>query len=133
MITLTRNSSIHLPAGFDTDMKTQTKRANGFLLLLFFSAIVLAEANGLLKLPESYRTPLSDMAYDDMKEWRAEPEDENPWRRKDDETSIKPRIKLDLFPKYEHEDDLKNPPDGVLFQNVYEISKPVSNILEYSF
>jgi hypothetical protein len=128
MSTVTPHSCIH-SAGRNTDMK----RVNGFLLLFFFSAVVFADANGLLKLPESYRTPLSDMAYDDMKEWRADPEDENPWRRKDDETVIKPRIKLDLFPKYEHKDDLKNPSDGVLFQNVYEISKPVSNILEYSF
>ena len=72
------------------------------------------------------------MVNDDQKEWRAEPEDENPWRENDEDLIIKPRIKAEFFPKYNY-DSLQNPISNSLFQNENEIERPVSNIFEYSF
>jgi hypothetical protein len=116
------------PATRHIDMR----RVNGFLLLFSISAVVWAQANGMVKLPESYRTPLSDMVYDDTKDWRSEPEEENPWRENQEDDLIKPRIRVDLFPRYNY-DDLQTPVSDSLFQNENEIERPVSNILEYSF
>ena len=107
------------------------KRFNVFLILLFASAVVFAQA-GITKLPESYRTPLSDMVYDDLNEWRTVPEDDNPWRENEEELLIKPRLRVKLFPKYNY-DSLENPISNSLFQNENEIERPVSNILEYTF
>jgi hypothetical protein len=108
------------------------KRLNSFFILFFISAVVIAQTNGITKLPESYRTPLSDMVYEDLTEWRSEPEEENPWREKSEDPLIKPRLKVELFPKYNYE-SLQNPVSDSLFQNEYEIERPVSNILEYKF
>jgi hypothetical protein len=107
-------------------------RFNSFLLLLFASTIVIAQTNGILRLPESYRTPLSDMVYDHSKEWRIEPEDENPWREGKEVALIKPRIKVEFFPKYNY-DSVQDPYPGSLFQNANELDKPVSNIFRYTF
>ena len=105
---------------------------NGFLLLFFASAIVIAGANGITNLPESYRTPLADMVYDDNKEWRLEPDEKNPWREDEEELIIKPRIKAEFFPSYNY-DSVENPEPGSLFQNANELDKPVPNILKYTF
>jgi len=113
------------------DNKT-AQRFNSFLLLFFASSIVFAAANGITKLPESYRTPLSDMVYDDNTQWRVAPEEDNPWREDQEEAMIKPRIKAEFFPKYNY-DTVENPNPGSLFQNEYELDKPVSNIFKYTF
>ena len=117
---------------FQTGRKIKMKRLNVFVLLFFVSAVVIAQTNSISKLPESYRTPLSDMVYEDMKDWRSEPEEENPWRESDEEPLIKPRLRVDLFPRYNY-DSLQNPVSDSLFQNENEIERPVSNILEYKF
>ena len=117
---------------FQTGRNIKMNRLNVFVLLFFVSAVVIAQTNGITKLPESYRTPLSDMVYEDMKDWRSEPEEENPWRESDEEPLIKPRLRVDLFPRYNY-DSLQNPVSDSLFQNENEIERPVSNILEYSF
>lgn len=117
---------------FHTGRNIKMKRLNVFLLLFFVSAVVIAQTSGITKLPESYRTPLSDMVYEDMKDWRSEPEEENPWREVEEEPLIRPRLRVDLFPRYNY-DSLQNPVSDSLFQNQNEIERPVSNILEYSF
>ena len=127
MPAITQNNGLDFHTGLNIEMK----RFNGFFLLFFVSAAVFAQA-GITKLPESYRTPLSDMVNDDQKEWRAEPEDENPWRENDEDLIIKPRIKAEFFPKYNY-DSLQNPISNSLFQNENELERPVSNIFEYSF
>ena len=127
MPAITQNNGLNFHTGRNIEMK----RFNGFLLLFFACTVVFAQA-GITKLPESYRTPLSDMVNDDQKEWRTEPEDENPWRENDEDLIIKPRIKADFFPQYNY-DSLQNPISNSLFQNENEIERPVSNILEYSF
>ena len=123
-----QNGRFSFHIGNNIDMK----RLNSFFILFFISAIVIAQTNGITKLPESYRTPLSDMVYEDLSEWRSEPEEENPWRKKSEEPLIKPRLRVELFPKYNY-DSLQNPVSNSLFQNENEIERPVSNILEYKF
>jgi len=109
------------------------QRTNGFALLLFFvSTAAYAAANGIIQLPETYRTPLSDMVHKNNRDWRAEPEQENPWRENGEELIIKPRIKVELFPSYEP-DSSGNPVSNSLFQNEDEIEKPASNIFEYTW
>ena len=104
MTAVTQNGHFSFHFGNNIDMK----RLHSFFLLFFISAVVIAQTNGITKLPESYRTPLSDMVYDDQSEWRSEPEEENPWREGEEEPLIKPRLKLELFPKYNY-DSLQNP------------------------
>lgn len=104
----------------------------GFALLLFASAIVLAQGAGLTELPESYRTPLSDMIYEDNTDWRAAPEEDNPWRENEDETAIKPRMKPEFFPTPDYS-KREDPTNRSLFQNEYELEKPRTNIFKYSF
>ena len=128
MILAAQNNRFSFHIGNNIDMK----RLNSFFILFFISAVVIAQTNGIAKLPESYRTPLSDMVYEDLNEWRGEPEEENPWREKSEEPLIKPRLRVDLFPKYNY-DSFQNPVSDSLFQNENEIERPVSNILEYSF
>jgi hypothetical protein len=108
------------------------RHLNVFIVLFFVSAMVFAQASGITELPESYRTPLSDMVYEDLTEWRVEPEDEYAWREGAEEPLIKPRLRVELFPRYNY-DSLQNPVSDSLFQNQNEIEKPVSNILEYKF
>jgi len=122
----------HARPGLHSGCNIDMKRLHSFFILFFISAVVIAQTNGITKLPETYRTPLSDMVYEDMSEWRSEPEEENPWREKAQEPLIKPRLKVELFPKYNY-DSLQNPVSDSLFQNQNEIERPVSNILEYKF
>ena len=105
---------------------------NSFLLLFFVSAVAIAQSNGLTQLPESYRTPLSDMVYDDNDQWRAEPDDDNPWREDQEEVAIKPRIKPEFFPEYDY-DTVDDPTTRSLFQNEYELERPRTNIFKYTF
>ncbi len=132
-MTLTQYNS--LSNQFSGNNKT-LNRFNGFLLLFFASAVVFAQsdnlANGITKLPDSYRTPLSDMVYDDNNQWRAEPEEEYPWREGEEEPAIKPRIKTEFFPKYDYETE-EDPTTRSLFQNEYELERPRTNIFKYTF
>lgn len=104
---------------------------NGFILLFFISTAIFAAANGITNLPESYRTPLSDMTYDNNNEWRVEAEDDNPWRD-GKEVTIKPRIKTEFFPEYDY-NTVDDPTTRSLFQNEYEIDRPRTNIFKYTF
>jgi len=127
MAALTQNNGFNFHTGRNIEMK----HFNYFLLLFFASAVVFAQG-GITNLPESYRTPLSDMTYDDQTEWRAEPKDENPWREGDKELLIKPRIKIEIFPQYTP-DSSGNPVSRSLIQNEDEVEKPASNFFEYTF
>lgn len=113
--------------------RTHNKMINGntALLLLLASAAVIAQTNGMLELPESYRTPLSDMVYDDQDSWRAAPAEDNPWRE-GEEPTIKPRLRTELFPAYDY-DTVEDTTQRSLFQNEYELEKPRTNIFRYTF
>ena len=128
MTAIIHSQRINLDYGRNASMK----HINAFIVLFFVSAMVFAQASGITELPESYRTPLSDMVYEDLTEWRVEPEDEYAWREGAEEPLIKPRLRVELFPRYNY-DSLQNPVSDSLFQNQNEIEKPVSNILEYKF
>jgi hypothetical protein len=104
----------------------------GISLLLFVSAVVFAQSNGYTELPESYRTPLSDMIYEGHTDWRAAPEEDNPWRESEEEQTIKPRIKTEFFPEPDYSTK-EDPSSSNLFQNEYEVEKPRTNIFRYSF
>ncbi len=111
---------------------TGTARINRFFLLFLFSAATLAANNGITHLPETYRTPLSDMVYDEHHDWRVEPGEKNPWREMEEDLLIKPRIKVELFPEYTP-DSSGNPVSNSLFQNEYEVEKPATSIFKYTF
>ncbi len=127
---MTTPAIISLSNGFSEKNKT-IDQFNRFIFLFFISVAVFAASNGITSLPESYRTPLSDMAYDNNNEWRAEPEEDNPWRE-DKEITIKPRIKTEFFPKYDY-DTVDDPTTRSLFQNEYELERPRTNIFKYTF
>ena len=103
-----------------------------FLLLFFVSTAVFAQTNGITRLPESYRTPLSDMTYDNNKEWRAKPEEDNPWREDQKQLEIKPRLKTQFFPEYDY-NTMDDPTTRSLLQNEYELERPRTNIFKYTF
>ncbi|MFV2004415.1 MAG: hypothetical protein ACC650_04375 [Gammaproteobacteria bacterium] len=116
-----------------SDKTITLSRFNSFLLLFFVSAAVLATANGIIQLPESYRTPLSDMVHEHHQhEWRAESDEDNPWREGEEELIIKPRIRTEFFPKWDY-DTMDDPTTRSLFQNEYEIERPRTNIFKYTF
>jgi hypothetical protein len=104
----------------------------GLSLLLLASAMVFAQSNGYTELSESYRTPLSEMIYEGHTDWRAAPEEDNPWRQKEEEETIKPRIKAEFFPEPDYS-TTEDPSSINLFQNEYEVEKPRTNIFKYSF
>jgi hypothetical protein len=126
------NSFDYHDDGSRGDQESNMKRSNALLLLLFFvSAVVFAQA-GISHLPETYRTPLSDMVHEGHKDWRAIPEDKNPWREGEEDLLIKPRIKVQLFPQYTP-DSSGNPVSRSLLQNEDEIERPASNIFKYTW
>jgi len=104
---------------------------NTALLLVLASAAVIAQTNGMLELPESYRTPLTDMVYDEQDSWRAAPAEDNPWRE-GEEPTIKPRLRTELFPTYDY-DTVEDTTQRSLFQNEYELERPRTNIFRYTF
>lgn len=107
------------------------RRINLALLLSSFSFVVLAATNGIT-LPESYRTPLSDMVYDEHQEWRAKPEEDNPWREDEEELILTPRLKTEFFPEWDY-GEVDDPTKRSLFQNEYELERPRTNIFKYTF
>ena len=128
---MTATSTVSLSDYFSVK-KIAANRSRNFILLFFMSATVFAAVNGIVSLPDSYRTPLSDMTYDDNNEWRAEAEEDNPWREGQEEVTIKPRIKTEFFPEYDY-DTVDDPTTRSLFQNEYELDRPRTNIFKYTF
>ena len=111
--------------------KNRMISGNTALLLVFASAAVIAQTNGMLELPESYRTPLSDMVYEEQDSWRAAPAEDNPWRE-GEEPAIKPRLRTELFPAYDY-DTFEDTTQRSLFQNEFELERPRTNIFRYTF
>ena len=117
---------------YEQPLHSNSHYRGGLVLLLLVSGLVIAQSNGLLKLPDFYRTPLSEIAVEKNPQWRVEDKEEYPWREDEEELIIKPRIKAEFFPKYNYE-SVEDPNPGSLFQNEYELDKPVSNIFKYTF
>jgi hypothetical protein len=106
-------------------------QAYGFILLFIISTVLFADATGIV-LPDSYRTPLSDMVPDSQTDWRAKPEEDNPWRQQEEELIIKPRLKTEFFPKPDYSKD-DDPTSRSLLQNEFELERPRTNIFKYNF
>jgi hypothetical protein len=98
---------------------------------LLLSAVAIADNAGLI-LPNSYRTPLSDLVFEQQSSWRAAPADENAWRRGKVEPDSDSRIRVEVLPQYdysEHEDLTRRNS----FMNEDELARPKTNIFRYNF
>ena len=104
----------------------------GALLLVSFGVIAAGEVAGPgIKLPEFYRTPLSEVIADEEPGWRSEPEPEYRWRQ-DEDVQVQPEKRLKLFPEYDYE-TMDDPASRSLFQNEYELERPRTNLFRYDF
>ena len=101
-------------------------------LLLLLSAVAIAGSDGLLELPEHYRTPLSDVVYEEHTTWRATPEDDNGWRRGDDEMIQQGRLRREVLPQWDYE-QRGDPTLGSTFMNERELAKPKTNLFRLNF
>jgi hypothetical protein len=110
---------------------SNTRHHTGLLLLFFISAMVFADDN--ISLPPTYRTPLSDMVYDDHDEWRTAPEEKNPWREKEDKILLQPRIKAEFFPQYQYDRSIENSQPDAFLNDGTQQERPVPNIFKYTF
>ncbi|PCI04792.1 MAG: hypothetical protein COB77_07560 [Gammaproteobacteria bacterium] len=103
-----------------------------FIFLALLSAATFAQTNGISTLPDQYRTPLSDLVFDDNKQWRVTTTQDNPWRAKEKNVVLTPRFKATLFPEYDYH-SVDDPTTRSLFQNENELERPRTNIFQYTF
>jgi len=101
-------------------------------LLLLLSAAAIAGSDGLLELPEHYRTPLSDVVYEEHTTWRATPEDDNGWRRGDEEMIQQGRLRREVLPQWDYE-ERSDPTLGNIFMNENELARPKTNVFRLNF
>ena len=102
------------------------------LLLMLVSAAAIAGSDGLLELPEYYRTPLSDVIYEEHPTWRAAPEDDNGWRRGDGELIQQGRLRKEVLPEWDYE-QRGDPTLGNIFMNENELARPKTNLFRLNF
>ena len=98
---------------------------------MFISAIVIADSGALLDLPNTYRTPMPDVVYDEQTTWRAAPREDNGWRRGDD-VAIDTRQRKEMWPAYDYT-DRGDPTLDNLFMNENELARPKTNVFRYTF
>ena len=103
-----------------------------FPILMLFSAAAIAGSDGLIELPKYYRTPLSDVIYEEQTTWRATPEDDNGWRRSDDELIQQGRLRKEILPAFDYE-QRNDPTLGNMFMNENELARPKTNLFRYNF
>jgi hypothetical protein len=101
------------------------------LPVLLLSAVAIADNDGLI-LPNSYRTPLSDLVYEHQPNWRAQPSDENGWRKDKTEPEPDGRFKMQLLPQYDYS-TREDPALRNRFMNEDELARPKTNIFKYNF
>lgn len=104
----------------------------GLPLLMLLSAVAIAGSDGLLELPEHYRTPLSDVVYEEHTTWRAIPEDDNGWRRGDDDLIHQGRLRREVLPEWDY-DQRSDPTLGNIFMNENELARPKTNLFRLNF
>ena len=100
--------------------------------LLLLSAAAIAGSDGLLELPEYYRSPLSDVIYEEHTTWRATPEDDNGWRRGDEDLIQQGRLRKQVLPEWDY-DERSDPTLGNIFMNENELSRPKTNVFRLKF
>jgi hypothetical protein len=99
--------------------------------LILVSAIAIADSGALLELPNSYRTPMSDVIYEEQTSWRAAPQEDNGWRRGDD-VAIDTRRRKEMWPAYDYT-ERGDPTLDNMFMNENELARPKTNVFRYTF
>jgi len=101
-------------------------------VLVMLSAVASAGSDGTIDLPEFYRTPLSDIVYEEQTTWRATPEDDNGWRKQDDELIQQGRLRKEILPEFDYQ-DRGDPTLGSTFMNERELARPKTNLFRMKF
>ena len=101
-------------------------------VLLLFSAVAIAGSDGLLELPEHYRTPLSEVVYEEHTTWRATPQSDNGWRRGDEDLIQQGQRRKEVLPRWDYE-ERQDPTLGNIFMNERELARPKTNVLRLNF
>lgn len=100
--------------------------------LLLLSAAAIAGSSGMLELPEYYRMPLSDVVYEEHTTWRATPEDDNGWRRGDDDLIHQGQRRREVLPRWDY-DEQRDPTLDNIFMNEGELARPKTNVFRLNF
>jgi hypothetical protein len=109
-----------------------TARLPAWLLpALLLSAVAIADNGGLI-LPNSYRTPLSDLVYEQQSRWRAAPKDDFAWRKDKADLGSGGRLKMQLLPQYDYS-ERDDTATRNRFMNEDELARPKTNIFKYNF
>jgi len=101
-------------------------------VLMLLSAAAIAGSDGLIDMPKFYRTPLSDIIYEEQTTWRATPEDDNGWRRSDDDLIQQGRFRKEILPDFDYE-QRNDPTLRNRFMNENELARPKTNLFRYNF
>lgn len=101
-------------------------------LLMLLSAAAIAGSDGLLELPAYYRTPLSDVIYEEQTTWRNTPQDDNGWRRGDDDLIQQGRLRKEVLPAWDYE-ERRDPTLDNTFMNENELARPKTNVFRLNF
>lgn len=112
----------------------QLNNQPGFWLfsLLLLSAAAIAGSSGMLELPEHYRMPLSDVVYEEHTTWRATPEDDNGWRRGDDDLIHQGQRRREVLPRWDYDAQRDRTLDNI-FMNEGELARPKTNVFRLKF
>jgi len=112
----------------------QLNNQPGFWLfsLLLLSAAAIAGSSGMLELPEHYRIPLSDVVYEEHTTWRATPEDDNGWRRGDDDLIHQGQRRREVLPRWDYDAQRDRTLDNI-FMNEGELARPKTNVFRLKF
>ena len=102
------------------------------LLLMLTSAAAIAGSDGLLELPKYYRAPLSDVVYEEHTTWRAIPEDDNGWRKGDEDLIHQGQRRREVLPRWDYQ-ERTDPTLGNIFMNENELAKPKTNVFRLNF
>lgn len=99
---------------------------------MLLSAAAIAGSDGSLELPQYYRTPLSDVIYEEQTTWRAQPREDNVWRRGDDDLIHQGQRRREVLPRWDYE-ERGDPTLGNVFMNENELARPKTNVFRLNF
>ncbi len=108
----------------------ETARKLSIAGIFFISVIAYAHNTGLI-LPNTYRTPLSDIA-EENNHWRAPVKASNPWRKNKQKPEMTFRKKAEFFPKYNYKKTDNLIPNSKP-ENDNQVVAPSTNVFKYSF
>lgn len=101
-------------------------------VLLLLSAAAIAGSDGLIELPAYYRTPLSDVIYEEHTTWRSTTEDDNGWRKGDADLIQQGRLRKEVLPPWDYE-QRRDPTLDNTFMNENELARPKTNVFRLNF